>query len=270
MASQKRYKPLSELISLAGKKAIVTGGAAGIGFAITYRLAEAGATVALVDTNTEKGEKASQELASYGYQAFFLPCDVSQEEDVQKAVGLATEKMGGVDILVNNAGIFPCISLTQTTAADFERVMAVNLKGLFLFSREVSRRMIEQKKGGCIINIASIDAIHPCQKGLSAYDASKGGVLTLTKSMALELGRYDIRVNAIAPGGILTEGVLAQRTLSQSEESRSGLRAFMARIPLGKMGVADDIGRIALFLASELSSYMTGSLIVADGGYLVS
>lgn len=270
MTSQRKFKPLGELISLTGKRAIVTGGAMGIGFAIGYRFAEAGAVVTIVDDNTEKGEKAAQELTGYGYKVLFVPCDVGKEEDVQRAVRSAVEKTGGVEILVNNAGIFPCIPFTETTAADFERVMTVNLKGLFLFSREAGKRMIEQKSGGCIINIASIDAIHPSQKGFSVYDASKGGVLTLTKSLALELARYDIRVNAIAPGGILTEGALAQRTLDRSGEARSGLRTFMSHVPLGRMGVADDIARVALFLASELSGYMTGSLVVADGGYLIA
>ena len=124
------------------------------------------------------------------------------------------------------------------------------------------------KNSGVIINVASIDSIHPSSPGLAAYDASKGGVQMLTKSMALELGKQGIRVNAIAPGTIMTEGAIAQA--QNSGASRDTTRAFMARIPLGRMGVADDIGRVALFLASDLSSYMTGSVIVADGGFLLS
>jgi len=268
--SSKEFTPASELISLARKRAIVTGGAVGIGFAISYRLAEAGATILIVDKNGGMAEKASRELGSYGYQAAFVQCDVSQEEEVGGMVNSAVNKMGGVEILVNNAGVYPRIPLAQMTGEDFEQVISVNLKGAFLCSREASRRMIEQGQGGCIINIASIDSVHPSAKGLSAYDASKGGVLMLTRSLALELGQHDIRVNAIAPGGILTEGVLSQLGGLSAEQGKAQLKSFMARMALGRMGNADDIGRVALFLASDLASYMTGSLIVVDGGYLIS
>jgi 2-dehydro-3-deoxy-D-gluconate 5-dehydrogenase len=269
MASDKKFTPLSELISLADKKALVTGGAMGIGFAIAYRLAEAGATVAIIDVNAERGQKAAQDLANYGYPTFFLSCDVSREDEVKKTTRAAIARMGSLDILVNNAGVFPFSPLQQMTAADIEKVLAVNVKGMLYFIREGSRWMIEQKRSGCIINLASIDSLHPSHKGLPVYDASKGAVLSLTKSLAKELGPHNIRVNAIAPGGIMTEGALAQSRAS-GETGRAGLKEFMARVPLGKMGIPDDIGRTALFLASELSGYMTGSLLVVDGGYLLS
>ena len=269
MSPDKKFTPLSDLISLAGKKAVVTGGAMGIGYAIAYRLTEAGAAVTLLDVNDEKGPKAAQDLNSYGYRASFLHCDVSQESEVKNALQAAISGMGGLDILVNNAGIFPFAPFLQMTSADIEKVLAVNLKGLLYCLRESSRWMIEQKRSGSIINLASVDSVHPSHKGLPVYDASKGAVLTLTKSMAKELGPHGIRVNAIAPGGIMTEGAIAQSRAS-GETSRAGLREFMSRVPLGKMGVADDIGRVALFLASDLSGYMTGSLLVVDGGYLLS
>jgi len=270
MKSSKIRIPLSDLISLAGKRAIVTGGAMGIGFAISYRLAEAGARVIVVDTNDKRGQQASQELMDCGYQAAYIRCDVSREEEVRNMVDKAVDKMGGIDILVNNAGIYPRIRLARMTGDDFEQVVSVNLKGTFLCSREVSQRMIEQGESGCIINIASINALRPSAKGLSAYDASKGGVLALTRSLALELGQDDIRVNAIAPGGIMTEGVKSQVGESTAEEGMAQLRAFIARIPLGRMGDADDVARVTLFLASDLASYMTGSLVVVDGGHLIS
>jgi len=266
----KQYTSVNELISLGQKRAIVTGGAVGIGFVIAYRLAEAGATVVIADSNRSKGQEASEELKSYGYDASFIQCDVSQEQAVEALVKTAVERTGGIDILVNNAGIYPRIPLEAMSSEDFEQVISVNLKGTFLCSREISLQMITQRRGGCIINIASIDAIHPSSKGLSAYDASKGGVLTLTKSMALELGQYDIRVNAIAPGGILTEGVRSSLGGSSAQQGKAQLKAFMSRMALGRMGNADDIGRVALFLASDLASYMTGSLITVDGGYLIS
>jgi NAD(P)-dependent dehydrogenase (short-subunit alcohol dehydrogenase family) len=225
--------------------------------------------VAIIDLNEEKGQKAAEDLVNYGYRAFFLRCDVSREEEVKNTIGAAIARMGGLDILVNNAGIFPFTPLLQLTASDIEKVLAVNLKGLLYFTREASRWMIEQKRSGCIINLASVDSLHPSHKGLSVYDASKGAVLTLTKSLAKELGPNGIRVNAIAPGGILTEGALTQ-SRGSGETGRAGLKEFMSRIALGRMGVADDIGRVALFLAADLSGYMTGSLVVVDGGYLLS
>jgi len=268
MTPEKKFAPITELISLSDKKALVTGGAMGIGYAIAYRLAEAGATVTIADLNEEKGQKAAQDLMNYGYKASFLRCDVSREEDVKDTFSTAITGMGGLDILVNNAGIFPFTPFLQLTASDIEKVLAVNLKGLLYCALEASRWMIEQKRSGCIINLASIDSLHPSHKGLPVYDASKGAVLTVTKSLARELGPNGIRVNAIAPGGILTEGTITQ---SRGEQSgRAVLREFMSRIPLGKMGIADDIGRVALFLASDLSNYVTGSLIVVDGGYLLS
>ncbi|MFH1775359.1 MAG: SDR family NAD(P)-dependent oxidoreductase [Chloroflexota bacterium] len=262
--------PINELISLAGKRAIVTGGGRGIGLAISYRLAEAGASVLIADSERESAQAASRELEGYGFTATFYAGDISQEEAVRDMVSTAVKILGGIDILVNNAGIFPRIPLAQTSDKDFEQVLAVNLKGTFLCSREASQRMIEQEQGGCIINIASIDAVHPSSQGLAAYDASKGGVLTLTKSLARELGQHDIRVNAIAPGGILTKGLLARLDSESAQQGKAELKRFMARMVLGRMGKADEIARVALFLASDLASYVTGSLIVADGGYLVS
>lgn len=270
MPVSRKFTPINELIALKGKRAIVTGGARGIGFAISYRLAEAGAAVVIADVDDKEAEKACQQLKEAGYQAIPVPCDVSSEDDVRNMVGIAVSKMGGVDILVNNAGIYPRKLLAETTSEDFDRVMAVNLKGVFLCSREASQRMIEQKKGGCIINLASIDAVHPSAKALSAYDSSKGGVLTMTKSLALELGQQNIRVNAIAPGGILTEGVLSVVSGPAAVQGKAQLKAFMARMALGRMGEADDVARVALFLASDLASYMTGSVIFVDGGYLIS
>lgn len=265
--------PINKLVSLDGKCAIVTGGATGIGLAISYRLAEAGAKILLADINSEGGEKAAEELLGSGYDVTFTPCDVVQEKEIKDMVKIAVEKMGGIDILVNNAGIYPRIPLLQMTGEDFAKVISVNLTGAFLCSQCIAVKMIEQGRGGCIINIASIDSLHPSGKGLSAYDSSKGGILMLTKSMALELGQHNIRVNAIAPGGIRTKGVLSHAGESSKEPDKAQLKelkSFMARMVLGRMGEADDVARVALFLASDLAGYMTGSIVVVDGGYLVS
>jgi len=275
MKARKNYPPIHELISLTGRRAIVTGGATGLGYAICRRLAEAGAKVMVADINGAEAIKASDETVGAGYQAIPVQCDVSNEVSVREMVSTAVEKMGGIDILVNNAGIYPRIPLASMKTEDFEKVLAVNLKGIFMCSREVSNRMIEQKQGGCIINLGSIDSVHPSASEMSAYDASKGGVLMLTKSMARELGQHDIRVNAIAPGGIMTRALASHTdgTAPSKDEVRAQLKelkAFMTRMVLGRMGEADEVARVALFLASDMASYMTGSLVVIDGGYLIS
>ncbi len=184
-----------------------------------------------------------------------------QEEFVKKIVA-SCEK---IDILVNNAGIYPNIPLSKMTASDFDKVIAVNLRGVFLTTKYVSEKMIVQGRGGKIINVTSIDALHPSMIGLPAYDASKHGLWGFTKNVALELAQYKIWVNAIAPGGVATEGT--GLTHPGMEEI---IKAFTAKIPMHRMGEPDDIAKVALFLASDMSSYMTGSQIVVDGGVLLS
>jgi 2-deoxy-D-gluconate 3-dehydrogenase len=270
MSSFEELPAIAELISLKGKKAVVTGAARGLGLGIAYRLAEAGAAVAIADIDSDDAKKSAESLIKAGLNALYIKCDVTKEEEVKKMTRFAASQMGGIDVLVNNAGIFPQIPLQQMKVEDFDKVISINLRGTFLCSREVSRQMVEQRSGGTIINLASIDAVHPSQKGLTAYDASKGAVLTLTKSLALELGQEDIRVNAIAPGGILTDSLRSLVTETPSTQGKAQLKKFMARMALGRMGRADEIARVALFLASEMSSYITGTLIVVDGGYLIS
>jgi len=270
MSRPRDYPPAQELIKLTGKGALVTGGAAGIGYAIARRLAEAGARVIIVDVNGEKAVQASRELKSRGYWAEPLTCDVSQEAAVQNMVGEAAGRLGSIDILVNNAGIYPQIPLAETTEERFNQVISVNLKGTLFCSRAASEKMIEQGRGGCIINIASIEAIHSSGDGMAAYAASKGAVLSLTRSLAHELGKHDIRVNAIVPGSIRTEGIRSVFSGSADSEAKRHFKAFMSRMLLGRMGEADEIGRVALFLASDLASYITGSMVVVDGGYLVT
>jgi 2-deoxy-D-gluconate 3-dehydrogenase len=262
--------PLTKLISLDGKTAVVTGGARGIGLAITRRLAEAGAVVIIADTDTSEAENAITQLRSQGRLAHYVKCDVTVETEVKKMVNDTLEKSGSVDILVNNAGIYPRKFLEEMTGEDFQQVISVNLTGTFLCGRYAAEAMISKRNGGSIINIASIEALHPSSTGMSAYDASKGGVLMLTKSMASELGKHDIRVNAIAPGAIKTRGMLSQTSPSGDRSQLKELKSFLSRISLGRMGDADDIARTALFLASDMAEYITGEMIVVDGGYLVS
>jgi len=261
-------KSLQELLNLKNKAAIVTGGAKGIGYGIAYRLAEAGAKVLVADTDEQTALKAAQELAAKGWVADAIKIDVSNEEDIKKMIATCYEKFGSVDILVNNAGIYPPEPVSQMTAEDFERVMHVNLRSVFLTTKHVSEIM-KQQGGGKIINITSIDALHPSMVGLAHYDASKHGVWGFTKNSALELAESKIWVNAIAPGGIATPGVAAMSQGASSEQMEASTKAFMDKIPMHRMGEPDEIGMVALFLASDMSSYMTGEQIVVDGGVLL-
>lgn len=264
---------LNELLNLDGKTAIVTGGAQGIGYGISYRLAEAGAKILIADLDEAAANKTVEEFKSRGWQAEAVKTDVSDDGQVQDMVKTAVEKFGSVDILVNNAGIYPNILVMNMTLEDFERVIHINLRSAFLCTKYVAKQMINQGKGGRIINVTSIDALHPSSAGLAHYDASKHGLWGFTKNVALELAPHKIWVNAIAPGGIATPGTQKAQQSAQvpaGVDMEKMLQAFMAKIPLGRMGEPDDIGKAALFLASNLSSYMTGSQIVVDGGVLLS
>lgn len=260
-------KPLAELLNLTGKSAIVTGGAKGIGKGIAYRLAEAGAGVIVADLDAEAAQQTAQELTDKGWKAMAFTVDVSDEEQVQAMVSACKDTYGSVDVLVNNAGIYPPMPLAQMPVDLFEKVIHVNLRSVFLTTKYASEVMKTQG-GGKIINITSIDAVHPSMVGLAHYDASKHGMWGFTKNSALELSAHNIWVNAIAPGGIATPGVAA---MSQgAEPNEDATKAFMAKIPMHRMGEADEIGTVTLFLASDMSSYMTGEQIVVDGGALLS
>lgn len=261
------------LLNLSGKTAIVTGGAAGIGHGISYRLAEAGANVVIANRTAEEGARVAKELSSKGWKVKAIATDVAIERSVKDMINETIKAFGAIDILVNNAGIFPEIPLLDMSLADFEWVLSINLKGVFLCTKYASEQMIKKGNGGRIINITSIDALHPSSIGLAHYDASKHGVWGFTKNIALELAPYKIWVNAIAPGGILTPGV---QRLQQSMPAPEGvdvqkvLEAFLQKIPMRRLGDPDDIGKVALFLASDMASYMTGSQIVVDGGVLLA
>lgn len=262
-------KQLPDLLDLNGQAAIVTGGAKGIGYGIAYRLAEAGAKVLVADLDEETAGKTAEELSGKGWTAASIKVDVSSEEDVKRMIAACREKFGSINILVNNAGIYPPASVAQMTEAEFERVMHVNLRSVFLTTKYASEVMKGQG-GGRIINITSIDALHPSMVGLAHYDASKHGVWGFTKNSALELAEHKIWVNAIAPGGIATPGVAGMSQGASAEQMEAATKAFMAKIPMHRMGEPDEIGMAVLFLASDMSSYMTGSQIVVDGGALLS
>lgn len=259
----------AQLTDLTGKNIIVTGGAAGIGFGIAYRLAEAGAHVIIAGRRLDEAEKAVQELRAKGYKADAVQTDVSKETDVKNLVAKTVELAGSIDILVNNAGIFPFSPLATLTPEMFDSTIAINLRGVFLTVKYAAEQMIKQGKGGKIINVSSIDALHPSMVGLAHYDASKHGVWGFTKNVALELAKNNITVNAIAPGGVMTPGVAAMQSGGKITTTDRFPEPPKMEVPLGRMGVPDDIGKAALFLASDMSNYMTGTQIVVDGGYLL-
>jgi 2-deoxy-D-gluconate 3-dehydrogenase len=260
---------VGELLNLTGKVAIVTGGAKGIGQGIAARLSEAGATVVVADMDEAAATATSQDLANKGHKSAAFKIDVADEEAVKSLITITKQHFGSLDILVNNAGIYPPSPIAQMTADDFERVMHVNLRSVFLLTKYAAEVMKEQKAGK-IINVTSIDALHPSMVGLAHYDASKHGVWGFTKNSALELAADNIQVNAIAPGGIATPGVAAMSAGASAEQMKAQTEAFMAKIPMHRMGEPDEIGKVALFLASDMSSYMTGEQIVVDGGALLS
>lgn len=265
-------EPFSKLLDLSGKGAIVTGGAKGIGKAIAYRLAEAGAKVLIADIDEQTANETADELKAKGYSAKAIKTDVSNEADIQAMVAKCVDSFGSVDILVNNAGIYPNKPISEMGKDEFDRVMNVNLESVFLSTKHVSEQMKKSGNGGKIINITSIDALHPSMVGLAHYDASKHGVWGFTKNSALELAPHRIWVNAVAPGGIVTPGVAEmqkQQKLPEGVDPKKAIEAFMSKIPMHRMGEPDEIGKVVLFLASDMSSYMTGSQIVVDGGALL-
>jgi 2-deoxy-D-gluconate 3-dehydrogenase len=255
---------------LSDKSAIVTGGAMGIGFGIVTRLVEAGANVLISDLDGDLAAQKAASLEGPGKVAS-LAVDVTDPTAGQRMVDECVAAFGGVDILVNNAGIYPMSPMLDITREAWQKVIDVNLTGLAFVSKAVGSRMVEQGNGGKIINIASIDALHPSMVGLAAYDSSKGGVLMFTRAFALEMAQHGVNVNAIAPGGINTEGtsVPLQNSGMTAEQMAAMMEQFAAQIPVGRMGAPDDIAKVVVFLASPASDYVTGELIVVDGGRLL-
>lgn len=261
-------KTIQQLYDFIGKTAVITGSAKGIGFAIAERFIEAGANVVLSDIDDTVGKQKAKQL---GGKCVFVHCDVSQEKDVKNLVVKAIERFGRLDVFINNAGIFPSVPVLEMETGLWDKIQAVNLRGVFLCSREVGKQMAKQG-GGVIINIASIDSLHPSMVGLACYDASKHGVWGFTKNFALEVAEKNIRVNAIAPGGVATEGVeeMTKGAVKAGDIQSEQARQFAAKVPMKRFAVSDEIATVVLFLASDASQYMTGSMIVVDGGYLLA
>ena len=262
----KALKPLSELISLEGKRALITGSAVGIGRAMAYRFAEAGADLELVDMNERGLGLVRNELSRLGSEIDIYKVDLSKEEEIDAL----WEELSGKepDILVNNAGIYPFKNFLEVDDAFFSKVLAINLKSALLMCQHMIRRRL--KRGGVIINIGSIEAILPFAEDLVPYDISKIGVIALTRALAKQYGRNGFRINVIIPGGITTPGTKAvAKDISRFKVGllKTGVQ-FAMRLPLRRGGQPDEVARIALVLASDLSSYVHGALIPVDGGFL--
>ena len=242
------------------KVAIVTGSGQGIGRGIALALAKEGAKIVVTDI-TDRIYDAVQEITNLGVQALAMKTDVSSAEQTGEMVKITVEKFGRIDILVNNAGIFPFKPLVEMTESDWDKVLNVNLKGVYNCTRAVAPHMINQKSGK-IINIASIAGVVVGFAALTHYSASKGGIVGFTKSVALELAPFGINVNTIAPGSIETPGA----RMDMNDES---VKQFLQAIPLKRIGQPEDVANAVLFLASDESSYITGQCLVVDGGYTI-
>jgi len=253
------------VFDLKNKVAIITGAGRGIGKADALALAKAGAKVVVSDISQEDCEKVVEEIKKNKREAIALKCDVSKKVEVDNMVKAAIDKWGRIDILVNNAGICQFKPFLDLTEEEWDRTLNINLKGYFLCAQAVAKEMAKQKSG-VIINIASV-AMGQVGIGfpnIAHYCASKGGIVGMTEALAIELAPYNIRVNAISPGMIETP------MIDPVKQDPKAMEGILARVPMQRVGKPEEVSNLVLFLASEESSYMTGSTVVIDGGWLAT
>ncbi len=251
-----------DIFSLAGRTALVTGASSGFGRHFARVLADAGAKVALAARRLDVLRRLEAEIRQGGGEAAAVAMDVTDRASVERAVGEAEAALGPITILVNNAGIPSGAFFTRTSEEEWRSVMSVNLDGVFRVGQEAARRMVANGSGGSIINIASLLGFGVI-KGLSTYSATKAAVISLTKSMALELARDRIRVNALAPGYFATE-------FNDAYLASDAGKRMMARVPMGRAGAVEELEGPLLLLASDAGAFMTGSVITVDGGHLLA
>jgi NAD(P)-dependent dehydrogenase (short-subunit alcohol dehydrogenase family) len=249
---------------LHGRRALITGGAGGIGRATALLFASEGAAVGIVDLNEERGQEVAREISIAGGRAIFERADVTRAADCRRVVERTVREFGGIDILFNNAGIIRRASVVEISEEDWDTVMAVNVKSVFLMSREVIPIMA-RAKGGSIINTASGWGLAGGPRA-AAYCASKGAVVLMTKAMAIDHGRQNIRVNCICPGD--TDTAMLRGEARQLGEAEDRFLADSAKRPLGRVGKPEEIARAVLYLASDAASFVTGTALVVDGGGL--
>lgn len=242
------------------KVVVVTGAARGIGLACARRFAEAGARIAILDVLEEAGTAACEGLVADGTEALFHPCDAGQKTAVDAAFAAVIERFGRVDVLMNNAGLNRPAEFVDMSEDDFDLVLRTNLKSVFLCGQAAARDMIAKGTKGAIVNMASTSIIMTMGT-ISAYAASKGGIASLTKAMALSLAPHGIRVNAVGPGTIETD--LTRERLLGDDEKR---HQILSRTPLGRVGQGRDVANVCHFLASDEAAYVTGQTLYIDGG----
>jgi NAD(P)-dependent dehydrogenase (short-subunit alcohol dehydrogenase family) len=244
-----------------GKVAVVTGGGAGIGFAIARAFAREGARVAVAGRTRATLIRAAKAIEKEcGRPVLVIPADVAEPDDCERLIATAADELGGLDILVNNAALFATLPLMDASAAEAARFFAVNAIGPLNAGRAFARWAIDRKRGGAIVNVSSIAAGKPAQ-GLALYSASKAALDSLTRSMAVEWARHGLRVNAVAPGHVATEGVLQDLRTGRLDET-----AVLARIPAGRIADGDDIADAVLFLSSARARHILGHVLTVDGG----
>lgn len=245
-------------LGIKGKTAIITGSGKGIGRACALRFAKEGANVVISDIDDEAGAATAGEVESYGVTSLYVHCDVSSEPDVQKLFKKAHETFGHIDILVNNAGISPKLPFYEITEEQFTEVLNINLKSNFLCSKEAFKYM-KDNGWGRIVSLSSLAGVHGGINSAAHYSATKAGIIGLTKTLAKQVGKYDITVNCVAPGRIDTA---MTRMLSEEQ-----LKTVLERIPLKRLGTVEEVANVIVFLASEGGSYITGTCVEILGGY---
>lgn len=259
-------RPLADIVSLKGRSAVVTGAAWGLGKATARRLAEAGASVLIGDIDEDTAAATARELAErYGGTVLSARMDAGDPASVTALADRAVAEFGGIDIWVNNAGIPSFTPLLDLTEEEFDRVLAINLRGAFVGAREAARRMVAAGKGGAIVNVASLAGLRGISPGQAAYVGSKHGVVGITKTMAIELAPHGIRVLGIAPGVCLTEKTAHLAQITPEAASAIGIPGIGGS-PLGRHGTSDDIARVILFCASDMAMFMTGVTLPVEGG----
>ncbi|MFD0715859.1 SDR family NAD(P)-dependent oxidoreductase [Paenibacillus sp. GCM10027626] len=247
---------------LQGKVALITGGSTGIGKAIAVRFAQEGAKVAIAGREEALLQEAVQEISAFSEHIFYIAGDVQYKQDVQRMIDAVIARWGTIEVLVNNAGICSPAPFLEMEEADWDRHMAINLKGTFLASQAAAREMVRLKVKGSIINMSSVNGL-AAEGDQAHYNATKGGINLLTMSMAVELGALGIRANALCPGFIET------RLTKPLIDNPAAIGPYLKTIPMGRVGVPEEIADSALFLASDDSRYMTGHCMVVDGGQLI-
>ena len=254
----------AQLLSVERKVAIVTGAASGIGCGIAQRLAELGASVVVLDIDEDKGSRTAAQLQAQACDAMFEKCDVRNAVDCRRAAERTVEKWGKIDILCNCAGIAIRKDVVELSEEEWDRALDVTLKGIYLLSREVIPHMI-RSGGGSVINIGSGWSLKGGSKAAS-YCAAKGGAVNLTRAMAIDYGKHNIRVNCVCPGDVDTP--MLRNECAQLGEDPAAFMQEAAKRPLARVGTPDDVANAVLFLASPMSKWITGAALVVDGGGL--